>query len=292
MSHNPHPYKPPLFDYKTSDFAPSIKYKLEFRLMSDVHNECYADFLQYNLPHMGGDENRVLVIAGDFTTLRHAAKSAETLTKLGKRFKAVIYVPGNHEYYGFRIDPVKARAQFDKMNPEGLTNIHFLLRDSVVIDGIRFVGATLWTDIDKRNPLVEIALREIMNDFKRITYVDKERDIYSKFRPHHWLKEHRKDLDFIRETVEAADEQCIVVTHHAPSFQSRDPAYEWDKNGNHGYMSDLDQFIHCHPNISHWLHGHIHHPSDYIIGCTNVICNPYGYPDEEVEFLDRSFYNA
>ena len=265
---------------------------MEFRLISDVHNEFYDETTQYSLPYLSGDENRVLVIAGDFTMLKRAAKTASTFTSMAKRFKAVVYVPGNHEYYGFRIDPIAARKKFQEMNPEGLTNVHFLIRDSVVIDGVRFVGATLWTNMDRNNPLIEFELRMKMNDFKAITYYDAIRQSYQVFKPYHWLREHKADLEYIGFAVELSDEPCIVVTHHAPSFQSRDPAYEHDRYGNFGYMSELDQFIHCNPNISHWLHGHIHHPSDYIIGCTNVICNPYGYAGEDVQFLDRSFYNA
>lgn len=265
---------------------------LEFRLMSDVHNEFYDESTQYTLPYLGGDENRVLVIAGDFTMLKRAAKSASALTAMAKRFKAVVYVPGNHEYYGYRIDPIAARKKFQEMNPEGLTNIHFLIRDSVVIDGVRFVGATLWTNMDRQSPLVEFHLSQKMNDFKAITYYHQTRQNYQKFKPHHWILEHQLDLAYIAETVEISDEPCIVVTHHAPSSQSLDPAFAWDVDGNHGYHSNLEPFIHCHPQISHWLHGHIHHPSDYIIGCTNVICNPYGYASEDVAFLDRSYYDA
>ncbi|MNC18787.1 3',5'-cyclic adenosine monophosphate phosphodiesterase CpdA [compost metagenome] len=265
---------------------------MEFRLISDVHNEFYHETTQYTLPYLGGDENRVLVIAGDFTMLKRAAKSASALTAMAKRFKAVVYVPGNHEYYGYRIDPVAARKKFQDMNPEGLTNIHFLIRDSVVIDGVRFVGATLWTNMDRQSPLVEFHLGQKMNDFKAITYYHQTRQSYQKYKPHHWIMEHKADLSYIAETVEASDEPCIVVTHHAPSYQSLDPAFAWDIDGNHGYHSDLDDFIHNHPQISHWLHGHIHHPSDYIIGCTNVICNPYGYAGEDVAFLDRSYYDA
>lgn len=265
---------------------------MEFRLISDVHNEFYHETSQYTLPYLGGDENRVLVIAGDFTMLKRAAKSADALTAMAKRFKAVVYVPGNHEYYGYRIDPIAARKKFEAMNPEGLDNIHFLIRDSVVIDGIRFVGATLWTNMNRQSPLVEFYLSQKMNDFKAITYYHETRQNYQKYKPHHWIMEHKLDLSYIAKTVEESDEPCIVVTHHAPSAQSLDPAFAWDVDGNHGYHSDLEDFIHNHPHISHWLHGHIHHPSDYMVGCTNVICNPYGYAGEDVPFLDRSFYNA
>lgn len=265
---------------------------MEFRLMSDTHNEFYNEAAMFSLPYMPGDEHRVLVIAGDFTMLKHAHESAAEMTKLAKRFKAVIYVPGNHEYYGYRIDVEAANRKFDTMNPEGLDNIHFLIRDSVVIDGVRFVGATLWTNMDRGNFFIGLHLKSKMNDFRKITYYDPVRSVYQKFKPHHWEAQHKMDLRYIRETVENSSEPCVVVTHHAPSAKSLDPRFDWDHDGNFGYHSDLEDFIHEHPQITYWLHGHIHHPSDYMVGCTNVICNPYGYCGEEVEFLDKSFYNV
>lgn len=265
---------------------------MEFRLISDVHNEFYNELTQYTLPHMSGDENRVLVIAGDFTMLKRGKVTAEALTSMAKRFKAVVYVPGNHEYYGYRIDRPAAIKKFQDMNPEGLDNIHFLIRDSVVIDGIRFVGATLWTDMDRGNPSVRWTLQEKMHDFKAIDYRYEEFDTYHSFSPKHWLYENFRDLHYIKTTVDASEEPCIVVTHHAPCSLSLDPAYAWDVEGNFGYHSDLSDFILDRPQILYWLHGHIHHTSDYMLGSTKIVCNPYGYSDEDTEFWDRCFWNA
>lgn len=267
---------------------------MDFRLISDVHNEFQHPLTQYTLTRMLGDENRVLVIAGDFHTIKGGSRAAESLTTMAKRFKAVVYVPGNHEYYGFRLgDKDATRRYFDKMNPEGLDNIHFLNRDSVVIDGVRFVGATLWTNLDRGHPVVVETIRGKMNDFRYITYFDATYQHYRKFRPVDWLREHRKDLDYIRETVDASKETCVVVTHHAPHTNSLDPKFDWDIYGNFGYASDLSEFILDRPKISYWCHGHIHVRSDYMIGDTIIACNPYGYPDEhDTDFIDNFYYST
>jgi Icc-related predicted phosphoesterase len=265
---------------------------MEFRLISDIHNEFYNELTQYTLPYMSGDENRVLVIAGDFTMLKRGKTTANSFTQMAKRFKAVVYVPGNHEYYGYRIDRKAALAKFQDMNPEGLDNVHFLIRDSVVIDGIRFVGATLWTDMDRGNPITRMALVDKMNDFKAIDYKYEEFDTYHSYNAKHWLLEHSKDLSYIKKTVDGSEEPCIVVTHHAPSARSLDPDYAWDTMGNFGYHSVLDEFILDRPKIQYWLHGHIHCTSDYMIGSTKVVCNPYGYGDEDTQFWDRCYWNA
>lgn len=267
---------------------------MQFRLISDVHNEFYnSDCMTTALQPMQGDENRVLVIAGDFHTLKNGRRAAHVIRALSERFKAVVYVPGNHEYYNYRIDREAAKNKFaTEMNPDKLENVHFLVRDSVVIDGIRFVGATLWTDLDKGHPVVEYMIAMKMNDFRLITYYDEALKNYSKFKPRHWIKEHLMDLAYIKSTVESSIEPCVVVTHHAPTAESLDPQFESDIYGNFGYHSDLSNFILDHPQIRYWCHGHIHKGSDYIVGDTIVACNPYGYCDEEVDFLDKFFYSV
>lgn len=266
---------------------------MEFRLFSDMHNEFFDPFLQYTPPYIPGDENRVLVLAGDIHCLQYGKEFTESLTKMAKQFKAIVYVPGNHEFYSSRIDKIGAKKRFDtKMNPDGLDNVHFLMRDSVVIDGIRFVGATLWTNMDKANPIVEFHLKELMNDFKRIDYYDDRWDSYHSFKPKHWLNEHVSDLNYIKSTVDASEEPCVVVTHHAPSAGSLDPRFENDLWGRFGYHSVLDEVILDRPKIKFWCHGHIHKPSDYMVGDTNVLCNPCGYHNEQVEFFDKVIHHA
>lgn len=267
---------------------------MQFRLISDVHNEFYNPIaMTTGLERMVGDEDRVLVIAGDFHTLKNGKNSRDVLRTFSERFKAVIYVPGNHEYYGYRIDEKAARKKFQtEMNPDNLPNIHFLIRESVVIDGVRFVGATLWTNLDKGHPVVEFEIAQKMNDFRFITYFDEKYGTYRKFKTRDWITEHHKDLSYIKSAVEASEEPVVVVTHHAPTAESLDPRFEWDIYGNFGYHSDLSDFILDHTNIRYWCHGHIHTRSDYVVGETIVACNPYGYPEEDVDFMEKFFYQV
>lgn len=266
---------------------------MEFRLFSDMHNEFFDPVCQYTPPYIPGDANRVLILAGDIHCLKYGNEFAASLAKMSKQFRAIVYVPGNHEYYKSRIDVKSARHLFQKkMNPDNLSNIHFLIRDSVVIDDVKFVGATLWTNMDRANPMVEYVLANMMNDFKVITYYNERTDGYSKFKPVHWLNEHVSDLSYIKKTVDESKHPCIVVTHHAPSAGSLDPRFEHDVWGRYGYHSVLDEVILDRPKIQFWCHGHIHKPSDYMVGDTNILCNPCGYHNEEVEFFDRVIHHA
>ena len=77
--------------------------------------------------------------------------------------------------------------------------------------------------------------------------------------------------------MESSIEPVVVVTHHSPSKQSTHPRYARDVIMNGAYSSDLSEFILDHENILFWTHGHMHDPSDYMIGQCRVICNPRGY---------------
>ena len=80
--------------------------------------------------------------------------------------------------------------------------------------------------------------------------------------------------------LEQHDRKFVVVGHHTPSFQSCHPMYGNDTLMNGGYHSDLSEFILDHPQVKLWTHGHTHHPFDYVIGETRIVCNPRGYEND------------
>jgi hypothetical protein len=80
---------------------------------------------------------------------------------------------------------------------------------------------------------------------------------------------------------EHRDKQFVICTHHAPTFQSVHEHYRHDTLMNGGYASDLSEFILDNENVLFWTHGHMHDPSDYMVGQCRVICNPRGYYGHE-----------
>jgi len=270
---------------------------------SDIHLE-FGDFDVAN-----PDGAEVLVLSGDIMLAQdlHDHPDSLTLTQaqimdsLGSRqalalrfrdflrrcseaYKHVIYVAGNHEFYHGRwVENIQDLRRECAVYP----NIHFLERDSVTIDGVLFVGGTLWTDMNKTDPLTLHSVVSMMNDFqvirndlkgfRRITAMDT-------------VERHLGTVGYIRTVLQQnPDTPAVVVGHHAPTHLSVHPRYAHDDLMNGAYRSDLSELILDHPQIRLWTHGHTHEDFDYQIGSTRVVCNPRGYVGYEPRAQDYQF---
>ncbi|MBU2724786.1 metallophosphoesterase [Acidithiobacillus ferridurans] len=237
---------------------------------SDLHMEFGNPFVTDGLD--GAD---VLVLAGDVET--HAGEWAYFLRRVSESFghKPIIVVMGNHEYYhGVYPDDLDRylRALADLQLP----NIHLLERESVVIDGVRFLGATLWTDFAKGTQAMSCQLG--MADF----VVIRDGDTMIGLSAQRIDQDHKDTVAWLKACFhDNWRGSNVVVTHHAPSFRSSHPRFA-DSRITGGFCSDLDSLIGAwKPDL--WIHGHVHDPMDYRIGKTRVLCNPWGYPDERNE---------
>ena len=270
---------------------------MKIKLVSDLHLEFSDCFINNDegadVLILGGD----ICIAQDLHDHPEPANTADQAaiangTGLGRRqmtaqrfrdffkrcsfqFPHVIYIMGNHEFYNG-----KFYAGIDYMRDEvaKYPNITMLEQDMKIIDDVVFVGGTLWTNMNKRDPLTMHAIEGMMNDF-RIIRNDKRN--YATMSALDVAIRHDKTLGYIKHVVqEHKDKTCVVVGHHSPSFQSVNPIYAHETLMNGGYHSDLSEFIMDHPQIKLWTHGHTHHPFDYVIGETRIVCNPRGYEND------------
>ncbi|MCC4118445.1 metallophosphoesterase [Aromatoleum toluclasticum] len=221
----------------------------------------------------------VLVLAGDI----------DAGTKGFERFRSrdgrpLIYVCGNHEYYGRSL-----QATLDELRALSSHDAHFLENSSVQIGDVRFLGATLWTDFElhglaKRREVMATAAEQ-MADYDRI-FVSKDGPKPVRLTPADTLRLHQESRAWV--TCELAKSHAgptVVVTHAAPSLQSIGLRFRTDLISA-SFASDLEAMIEEYqPEL--WVHGHTHNAADYHIGATRIVGNPKGYPGERfVGFRD------
>jgi len=291
---------------------------MKIAIASDVH-------LEFGALHLENTEGAdVLVLSGDICTAKdldysgamygtlpnsdRAFRMHDFFKQASQQFKHVIYVIGNHEHYNYDFP-----YTFNKIKDElaQYENIYMLDRECKVIDDVTFVGGTMWTDMNKRDPLTLHSMSRMMNDFRCVT--NSSRKVYRTVPVYEYNEDgslkkdengnmiqigtKKKEYDATFSPEDAADEfdkfveylqvctaflgedpkKYVVCTHHSPSHQSCHPRYKHDTLMNGGYHSDLEAFIMDRPNIKLWTHGHTHEDFDYMVGDTRVVCNPRGY---------------
>lgn len=220
----------------------------------------------------------VMVCAGDILT-KGICPSIKWLAEKVAPLIPVVFVSGNHEYYGASmIESMRAARELADSYP----SFHFLENDAVDIDDVRFVGATLWTDyrlVGEPAFAMEKA-KTGMNDFRRIKF---SKLPYQKFRPIHAFRKHQESRDFIASQLsDGGRRKTVVVTHHAPSARSVPPVFRDDPLSG-CYASHLENLVlETQPTL--WVHGHVHGRNDYLIGEARVISNSRGYPGEFPDF--------
>ena len=238
---------------------------MKVHLVSDLH----AGFRAPELPETGAD---VLVLAGDVDV---GLRGME-LAKAWSARVPVIYVAGNHEYYG---EAIPRHTQRLAAAAEG-SDVHFLENRSVEIGGVRFLGCTLWTDFDLfgARMVAMAAAQEVMNDFRKIR-VSPE---FRRLRPRDLEAVHATSLRWLLACLEEPFAgPTVVVTHHAPSLRSCRPDLRSDPV-TPAFASDLGWLLDGRAAL--WLHGHTHFSCDYEVGGTRVVSNQYGYPGENTGF--------
>jgi predicted phosphodiesterase len=210
----------------------------------------------------------VVILAGDVARPREAAAWALGFDK------PVLYVLGNHEFYGSSIDGAKEET---KRLLAG-THVHLLDDSAVVIDGVRFLGTTLWTDFRLFGEGAEqaIAIEEatrLLRDFSRIRTRESSHAVFTPQDSASLFERHAGWLD--RKLDEPHDGPTVVISHHAPSRRSIHPRFA-DSLLNACFVSDAERLLRA-SRSQLWIHGHTHDSFDYRIDETRVVCNPRGY---------------
>ncbi|MEN8129666.1 MAG: metallophosphoesterase [Pseudomonadota bacterium] len=225
---------------------------MKIKIVSDLH-------LEFGPMALSVDGVDVLLAAGDIGV---GVEGLEWLQQLPCK---VLYVAGNHEYWGEDLPELKGRLA--EAAQQG--NVRFLENSSVVIGNVRFVGCTLWSDYNGEDSSIMAEMSLAMNDFRHINMGSRL------LQPLDLVNVNKQSRRWLQHELRQPFEgKTVVLTHHAPLSRS------WYRGNN-----DITQFAYCNNledlmgqvNIDLWIHGHVHTACDYQAHGVRVVCNPRGY---------------
>ena len=239
---------------------------MKLNIISDIHlNVC-----GFSRPENDAD---VVILAGDIARPREAVAWARDFDK------PVLYVPGNHEFYGGSLDGVA--AELERLSAG--TCIRVLGNAEIVIGRVRFLGTTLWTDFKlfgagETRAAAMAQGQDLMRDFSRIRLSEGSDTVFS---PEDSAALFERDARWLDAKLDAAHEgPTVVITHHAPSPKSIHPRFARSLLSA-CFVSDAERLL-GESRVQLWVHGHTHDTFDYLVKGTRVICNPRGYAKDGV----------
>jgi len=245
--------------------------------LSDLHLE--SQTLEMALPK--GD---VLIIAGDLCHARcldpvrtdgysiaQRDRAMRVIDEALRKFAHVLLIAGNHEHYDgvFEETPELLRRH--------LPSVTVLNDEAVEIEGVRFYGSTLWTDLGQQSEAEVTAIRKGMGEYFFVKTRGGPDQPLAKLRPADTHKAHETAWKRLQEAVTAEPHRpTVVITHHAPSRLGLNPRFLGSPL-DPAYASSLDEEIATFKNVPVWVHGHSHIAKTYRIGNTVVRSNALGF---------------
>lgn len=249
-------------------------------VMSDIHLEHMrkhdGDKFYEQLEELHKNNHApLLILAGDICQVwRHEIFWQSHLARIAAFYERVIYVPGNHEYYGssfYEVDQYLEQLE----NTPNLHNVIVLQDgDLTSFQGQKFYGGTMWFARDGWQHWQ----KKGMNDF----YVIKG------FEPEVYLRNQK----FLDGYAKHANNDLVVISHHAPTEASIAHRFQ-GSDLNPFFCFDMTPYLNEGTAPKLWIHGHMHDACDYTHseGKTKmqVWCNPHGYPHEgaNTQFWNR-----
>ncbi len=257
---------------------------MKIQLLSDTHNE----FLQIprwtnsSVPlwdgHIPVTDADVIILAGDIDVgtkgVIWAIEESERLQK------TIIYVPGNHEYYGGDLSSIRSSLfQYAKKSQDDAndkTGVYVLDENEIIIQDVRFLGCTLWSDYladpnTNQSTAMEFA-RNGINDHHVIRYHGQT------FTPEDALNLHIKARKWLKlKLSENFSGKTVVITHHGPSMACQHKQFPISPISG-AFHSNLDDLIEL-PDL--WIYGHTHSCLDTYIGKSRLISNQFGYSEKK-----------
>lgn len=252
---------------------------------SDIHTE-FGSFP--SLPKCD-----IIVLAGDIGAFEDKSKLVTYLIYASQQAQHVVYVLGNHEYYGTSIHKgvSEIRQIINSHTAAGsdtMRNIHLLDCNKLTLNvggkepaeqkNINFYGCTLWTLIKDKE-----TAQNSMSDYEQI-----KGESSSPLDADYINSVHTAHRSWLEENLPTNDngEIDIVVTHHMPHQPENYIPKNYDLAD--AYWTDLSSLMETY-KIDYWIYGHTHKKSEMQIGKTMCVSNPHGYPNQLNSYNQKAF---
>lgn len=248
-----------------------MKYKMFFHILSDVHLEFNPriDLSRHFNKQFAKNVEVNLILAGDigYPSQPHYKQFLKQASIL---YDHIFLVPGNHEYYQTDLETGKRDL---KQLCDSFDNVHLLDNEVIVHNNVAIIGSTLWSYVAEDDP----GRKQPINDYRQIRgyTIDTNNALFE------------KNVEFLSHAIAEQEEQkrdCIVITHHLPSYDIIHSKYKGHPVSCY-FASHLDKLIR--PPVKFWIYGHTHTASRHVLNGVEVLCNPKGYPSE-VSTMDKS----
>lgn len=233
---------------------------MKIQAMSDLHIDFTENFMYCRNKLSAVSET--LLVTGDFCQYNYKKRNHFINRDLLSKWKNVICVPGNHDFYGKKTDWYMFEKGHEITKKNGNT-FHYINNDYIELDGIRYVCTVLWSPIHLHG-------FEILRGYPDFSEIKK-----------HTLENnnelHRMSVEFLNKAVEESNLPCVILTHHLPLWNFIDERFR-HSSFNEAFACDMSDFLSEYSHkIKAWVHGHSHKFLRQEINGVIHVRNPLGY---------------
>lgn len=232
------------------------KNTMKIHLQSDTHVEIGPTIT----PAVASN---LTICAGDIGLIANLDRLKRYFDSIKETTENIIWVLGNHEFYHYDYHlGLEHAAKFADDHDIYLMD-EALGTDNLEIDGVKFWGSTLWTDLKESDWFVMRKIGHGMNDFHIIKNGNRG------FTAHDTVEINRRTREKINWDAD------VVITHHCPMvvqhrrFPINDITYGFCNTGLENQIAQS--------NIKYWIYGHTHDSRSLDVNGTQVISNQHGY---------------
>lgn len=238
---------------------------MKLQIYSDLH----MGFARFEPTPSDAD---VVILAGDIDIKSRGVVWANDTFQC-----PVIYVCGNHEYYGGHIDHT-----LRKMKEAAAAHVHVLENEVLIINQTRFLVTTAWTDYSSTGDVV--AAKRVAWDWMNDFTVIRTDENFRRLRPDDLIAKSQAAYAWLTgELDKPFAGKTVVVTHHAPTSDYVSEVFPAHLIA--AYANNWPELL---KKADLWIYGHTHIAADFVKQGCRVVSNPRGYPTEETGF-DQDF---